>query len=256
MSEIKIAFWRERASADEYSPSPAAQELPEWWKKMPAFGGFGGVAPGDRAIMLNGGFDHSTIKRCVPVLDSMSLGYIIKTDADIYVHPGEEKTVIDSSGSAKVFKKITAIYPRFLSSEISLHENGQVETYPGPDGQNLQKIFTPWHVKTPDGYSVIFTEPLNSPSPYWSVLPAIMDTDKFCPRLNFMVYLKDSKFKGIIPAGTPLVQVIPFKRDPWVAEVSIGDKETSEKKGMVDYLLARFFYSSYKKGFWTRKNFK
>jgi hypothetical protein len=71
-----------------------------------------------------------------------------------------------------------------------------------------------------------------------------------------MVYLKDSKFKGIIPAGTPLVQVIPFKRDSWVAEISIGGKETSERKGMVDYLLARFFHSSYKKGFWTKKIFK
>jgi hypothetical protein len=81
-----------------------------------------------------------------------------------------------------------------------------------------------------------------------------VDTDKYTSPVNFPFVLKNLEFTGLIPAGTPMVQVIPFKRDSWKQELG---SEINEKKSIeITRLLSSQFYDRYKKMFWTSKSFK
>ena len=64
-------------------------------------------------------------------------------------------------------------------------------------------------------------------------------------------------FEGVIKAGTPFVQIIPFKREDWEMDLALHTQEE---------LLARHKESAdtfrkidggvYKKSFWTRRKYK
>ena len=53
-------------------PEPAKKIIPEWYKKM--------------ANYHEGAFNKPTIKKCLPILDALSMGYIVRLAWDVYVH--------------------------------------------------------------------------------------------------------------------------------------------------------------------------
>ena len=99
----------------------------------------------------------------------------------------------------------------------------------------------------------MFTEPTHRESVF-NILPGIVDTDKFYGPVNFPFTMKNPDFEGLIPKGTFIVQVIPFKRDTW--EMDFDDKEIKSgwKKGSEQ--LNKYFFDRYKKQFWTSKEHK
>jgi hypothetical protein len=74
-----------------------------------------------------------------------------------------------------------------------------------------------WSVKTPPGYSAIFTHPIHKDPVPFLAIGGLVDTDDFITdgHLSFLIQ-KD--FVGVIKQGTPLVQVIPFLREDWEME--------------------------------------
>jgi hypothetical protein len=81
-----------------------------------------------------------------------------------------------------------------------------------------------------------------------------VDTDTYKAPVNFPFVLNDVKWQGLIPAGTPMVQVIPIKRDSWEHEIG-SDKERQEQNKITAQLKTLFF-NSYKRQFWSRKEYK
>ena len=63
--------------------------------------------------------------------------------------------------------------------------------------------------------------------------------------------LSDINFRGLIPAGTPLAQVIPFKRDIWKSYVGYDKKEIYKQERQ----LYSVFFDAYKKMFWDKKQY-
>jgi hypothetical protein len=66
--------------------------------------------------------------------------------------------------------------------------------------------------------------------------------------------LKDPNWRGLIPAGTPIAQVIPFKRENYKMEISneeadIGAIEKATKR------LKSVFVNGYKDKFWVKKEY-
>ena len=61
-------------------------------------------------------------------------------------------------------------------------------------------------------------------------------------------------FEGEIPAGTPIVQVIPFKREEWEAKSTKGlwDIADATVKASIPELLN----GHYRKNFWKKKVYK
>lgn len=257
--------WGPVAAMPDTLPRPMSKMLAEWWKQMPSHGGFDGVPEGSDQINILSGNETPTIKRCIPVLDSLTLGYGLVTTAEMYVKPytGEMNTNMADCPQEEVV--VEAVHPKRLERipclELSHHEYGQAMLHPlcQKSGQRLRKVFTPWRIMTPPGYSVILTEPLNNPNPYWEIIPGVLDSDQFAPQINFMITFRDPGFEGIIPVGTPLAQVIPFKRESWKAHITDSGEDVVDLTNKAEKLFVKLntvFRAPYKKFFWSKKEFK
>jgi hypothetical protein len=215
-----------------YVPKPAKFMLPKWYKDTDEYIG------GKKKVNQDGSLVQ-TIKKCVPVFDALSLGYIIPTVTDIVVSQTEDGIV----------------YRWQLNGNwVSMHGKWQLDKFPKQmNGNDFPKFDNPWSIKTPKGYSCLFIPPLNNPNPWFEILSGFVDTDTYTTPVNFPFYLLDTSFEGIIPAGTPMAQIVPMKRESW--KHKIGDKKNvKEAHETLDYLKTSYF-DSYRKKFWQRKDY-
>ena len=237
---MEITFTSKDKIDPAFNPRPAGAALPLWITKMASYGGFHNDPEGFKTVMQSGE-PNATIKKCVPVADAISAGYIIVTTNDIWVQnaKGEPDQTFVSRGAMS----------------ITFHDNGQAKHHPtAREGVNFPKLKNPWAIKTPRGYSVLFTAPMHNPNGFFKVFPGIVDTDQYKSEVNFPFMMDDPTFTGLIPAGTPVVQVIPFKRDSWEMKIG-GEKEIKE----ISQVNARHFsriFNVYKTLWWSRKEFK
>jgi hypothetical protein len=58
----------------------------------------------------------------------------------------------------------------------------------------------------------------------------------------------------MIPAGTPIVQIIPIKRDEWRS--SLGSEKDLKDLVESDTFIRTKFFDRYKTMFWDRKSYK
>ena len=90
----------------------------------------------------------------------------------------------------------------------------------------------------------------------FTILEGIVDTDKYWNPVFFPFVMKDKTWEGRIPKGTPMCQVIPFKRDEWKMNLK-PEFENSYKKEEVSKIanMVGHGIDIYKKNWWTRKHF-
>jgi hypothetical protein len=215
---------------DFYPPTPASKNIPDWYKEMLEY------REGIKEAHNDG--TSATIKKCMPVFDAMTAGYILYTQADVYV-------------------KQDGNFPYYSwSSEgaIQFHDAIQADKHPVATGNPFPKWISPYGIKTEPGYSCLFLPPMHNPNKWFTVLPGIVDTDSYTQIVHFPFTLNDPKFEGLIPAGTPMVQVIPFKRDSF--ELKLGGKKELEEMKLVQSKLVSKFFNRYKTMFWHRKEYK
>jgi hypothetical protein len=201
------------------SPQPAKKFIPDWYKKIKV------------------GKDFPNVKKCIPFLDSMSSGYIQTTWCDIIVTEEEDELKV------------------FFDSEVPIL--GQRPTSDMPVDQSFYETEfvwqRPWSTILPDGYSAIIMHPLNRVDLPFITISGIIDFDKsiHAPIGNIPFFIKKG-FTGTIPAGTPMFQMIPFKREDWNSENQaysdiFWQKKLNERKGISDI---------YKKRVWQKKSYE
>jgi hypothetical protein len=216
---------------DFFPPKPAIKEVPDWYKETSEY-------VNDEKIFLENGGNPSTIKKCMPVFDAMTAGYILYTQVDVQVSQKHGVPFYNwSDQSAISFHPIV---------QASLHPKGNYAPYP--------KWNSSYSITTPPGYSSLFLPPMHNPNKIFTVLEGIVDTDRYKAPVNFPFVLNDVKWEGIIEAGTPMVQVIPIKRDSWKHKIG-SDKERMEQD-MIGKKLRTLLFNSYKKQFWSRKEYR
>jgi hypothetical protein len=219
-------------------PIPASKKIPEWYKSISRYFGDKKKPPIDSSGTLG------TIKTCMPVLDVITSGYLILSSADVFI----EKT---ENGK---------FYSWANYDLITFHSQKQVTGYPQLEKrmglEDIPKFKNHWIVETPKGYSSLFITPSHHDLPF-TILPAIVDTDKYFNPVNFP-FLPNPDFEGLIPKGTPIAQVLPFRRDDW--EISVQDIEhskTDQRKFLTSLkMLNTQFFDKYKRSFWKAKNYK
>ena len=181
----------------------------------------------------------STIKKCMPVTDMLSAGYTIVTYQDINISKDDQGTYKYSS----------------IILEIAQHDAYQFLLHPkNKNNQPAPKIINPWSIKTPSGYSCLFIPPPHGGNKYFSILEGVVDTDKYSAPVNFPFFLNDSNFEGVIPAGTPIATVIPFKRENWAMKK--GNEKNMKQSNEDNKLLSSVFFDRYKNLFWSPKRYK
>lgn len=230
-----IEFIQADVVDERYFPRPAKDCLPAWYKETNP--GTNDIADGARAYSIRG---------CMPTYDAMTAGYIIPTPADYWVT--QEYDHRAQGGKCPVF------HTRNFAQPIVEQPGEHAPNHPlKANNVDFPKFASPWIIKTPPGYSTMFIDPLGETNEIFRSLPAVIDTDVFYHRIAFPFVLRDPNFSGLIPAGTPMVQAIPFKREEWQMEISKPDIE-SLNRSMVR--LASKLFSSYKVHFWNKKSFK
>jgi hypothetical protein len=68
----------------------------------------------------------------------------------------------------------------------------------------------------------------------------------------FIPFYLQAGFEGIIPQGTPIAQLIPFKNESWSSEKTEGMVKEGELNRSRSNAL---FYGWYKKTWWTKKDY-
>ena len=215
-------------------PKPASEYIPKWYKEAASY-----TDPNGKKAPSLDGTPYATIKRCMPLWDLMTAGYIIETPYDIYVRQTPEGPYFQwGSNDALAFQ----IMEQYQNHPFSRDINYAV------------RIVHPWSIKTPKGWSVLICEPQHhEPNPIITT-NGIVDTDTFSLPFNMFLKLRDPNFEGMIPAGTPFVQVIPFKRENWISKLG-GEKEKNKSKADFSKFTTVFF-DRYKKFWWQRKEYK
>jgi hypothetical protein len=187
-------------------PVPASKLLPKWWKDMPHYG-----HPFTSLELAP--MPSVTVKRCLSAADAISSGYIVTLWSDIQVK-------YDPVNGTEV--KWISDYPVF-----GMWSSTQVSDYELTEGfgDTVFKYLHGWGIKTPPGYSSLFIHPIGYQNLPFRAIPGIVDTDKLDTDINVPVIFKKG-FEGIIEKGTPIFQIIPFKRDNWVSSHEVqGPKE-------------------------------
>lgn len=217
--------------AEEYRPRPASKAMPDWFLNLPAFN-----APEKR-------FDTQTGKRCVPLMDAFSSGYMIVTPMDIRVFHDKDGQLVYQ-------------WPSEFVGKMDFQQKWQVGDHAGIGERYaaIPKMPNPWGVKTPAGYSCLFIPPVNQDKRIFEVFSGVIDTDAYSVEGGFPFRLIDPEFEGVIPAGTPMVQVIPFRRESY--SMRLGDD--SDRKTQREQLarVRSVFLNGYRRLFWRPKAYR
>jgi hypothetical protein len=249
--EIEFTAPKEYFELKQDYPIPTKLNIPEWYKKL-------------EHTVLN-----KTVKGCMPFLDTLTAGYLLKMPQDFFVRHNidnkdkNQNIIKDSFQTFALHNHYSFLKEKKinLNSGIDIHSIEQVFGSPFVEiNKNLPfyKINNPWKIKTPKGYSCLFVPPLNNSDDRFSIIPGIVDTDNFPLEINFPIILNGIKYpvlETIIKRGTPYVQVIPFKRDSWKMII----KSTKEKEKEIEKNNF-FFYlnvlNNYKQKYWDKKLWK
>jgi hypothetical protein len=176
--------------------------VPEWYKGLPV-----GIGP-----------EHQlTLKRCPPFLESMIAGYVIPVPS----------TVVFTARPGQI--RWDCLNPRVnVNDVIQSHGPAQFKGAPFEHCAVL-KYINPWIVKTPPGYSTLFVSPLNRYDSPLSFLSGIVQTDTYYQEVHFPFFCTLGPGQSFtLKEGTPLIQVIPFRRDDWKSAVLPMDMEKDE----------------------------
>jgi hypothetical protein len=70
-----------------------------------------------------------------------------------------------------------------------------------------------WTLQVPDGFSLLFTHPLNREDLPFRTLSGVVDCDLFGDGyVHFPALWVDPGFEGVLPRGTPVAQVFALPR--------------------------------------------
>jgi hypothetical protein len=188
------------------APVLASATIPKWYKDQ-------NLNIGDKMVLDSTGTTPRTIKACMPVFDLITAGYVIKCPGDILFQTDENNAPVTSWSIDGI-------------SLVQSHSKNQFDKFSVPEGYHPDvalKFINPWIVRTPPGYSTLFMTPvMRDELPFYCV-PAIVDTDKHPSPVNFPFFIKKG-FEGIVGYDTPMIQMIPFRREEWSHKISEADE--------------------------------
>jgi hypothetical protein len=185
-------------------PVPAKSVLPAWFRHLP------GIDKSQVTATNNG----LTVKRCMPFVDAMSAGWIIPLAASVRLEISEGGRTVSAGWE-------------FDREMVSNHGSFQIAGSPYEPHPPM-KFHNYWTIRTPKGWSCLFLSPINRPNGVIEVLSGLVDTDTYKSPVNFpfVAIAPDGVYD--LKKGTPLVQVVPFRRADVAVEASIRAESKQE----------------------------
>jgi hypothetical protein len=220
MKKIKVT----KTNQNDVSFIPAIKAIPTWYKKATSkingkdkqFDWDGKPIMISNTSLLENVQYGETFKHCVPLLDAMTMGYMIVLEEDVVFD--ESKIDFESSN----FVQSQAIYP--------------YESAGYPVSAEFHERMFKWtvynHIELPKGYTSLYVSPMHRMDLPFYTLPGIIDQGH--PLEVNPPFIMKKGFTGVIPKGTPIVQIIPFKNDHWQT-IDNGFEVLNQSKKFYDF---------------------
>ena len=186
---------------------------------------------------------ETSFKKCIPLVEALISGYLVKLPMDVYVEQTKDGPSISW---AQTDNNKDLLGYRLTDS---------IDNIPAPHGFYKNTFFWKFPVsfQIPVGYSVLFTQPLNRFDLPFLCFSVVIDGGyTLTPGANVSFYIKEG-FEGLIPQGTPIAQLIPFKNESWLAENTKGVIEEGKRSKAKSTLL---FSGWYKNTWWVKKDYR
>lgn len=239
---------------NKHSPEAVKKHIPSWYLEK------------DKHIVLDNGY-YETIfwknaegktsfhrklswKSCPAILDIFTTGYYMFTPCDIEIRKNMDEYEVlvpkeyqDMDGSKKF-------------CDFRREEKG----FPVPYGYSPTQFVwrTNWYPQVPEGYTVLMTHPMNVNDLPFKTLSGFVDCAKEIVGPGNLPFYIQENWEGVIPAGTPYVQVIPIKNESWSHEIINHDPEyisnffkTKFKEDVIGPSQTK-----YKQHSWLKKNYE
>ena len=203
----KVVFWTDNQFLlSQYPIISSNKILPEWFKELtPKFNHSG----------IRG--DALTVKRSPGIMRYLNYGYVVRTWTDIIITTDMKHGNVHfeytenehNTGRKNVFSYLGLNKPVSLMAD---HTFGIPSALPNAYFKNVLKWSLGWHAWMPNGYDLWFAPMQYHFNPHFTPTTGILDT-RITEQLNVQIFWHPQEEKVLIPAGTPLVQLIPVKRD-------------------------------------------
>lgn len=231
-----ITFTPTREAAKAWPPIPMKRALPNWYKLLHNEIYVDGL----NAFNMQNDATGYTMKKCVPVMDYATSGYLIRHNAETMISVRN-----DEDGGQVIFHKTPAIEEHKLVSYHGFKQcpiliEGERKTYVKFSGGHV--------IRTPPGYSTLFYQPGLHFEDRYTLLPGIVDTDTYDAEIYFPGWVNKGVTDFLIEAGAPMIVAFPFKRDEWQSEVceTLTDQAGKEMRRLqhqfITHIYRNFFH--------------
>lgn len=235
------------------TPRPTQTVIPQWYKEADRFAKMPngeyykapkGICPFPKKGTTDDYGKIPTWKACPAIMDSFSTGYVLKTPCDI-------KFFKDKYGKIDV-EIIDAKYKDFVSKRQPMPQ------FQHPAGYYRDHFaWQPdWGIEVPEEYSCIYMTPMNRFDLPFLNTTGVVDNDKVHLSGTFPFFIVEG-WEGTILAGTPYMQILPFKREDWESKIEILSQNEINAK-MIDNMSKYRIPDGgvYIKSVWSRREYK
>jgi len=215
-------------------PLRASKCLPDWFRDLPR----------EMGMKDTHGLPGLTVRACLPVVDVMSLGWIIPL-------PFEISTTIDPATQQMQFS-----WPEDAPFQpIEGHHPDQIGANRPPFyGRSPLKFINPWRVILPVGWSASFMHPINHFELPFTAFNGSVDCDALDVPVNVPFLWTGHEPETHLPAGTPMVQIIPYERKAMLTKASIRAETESEAATRQSSLTRKYTEESVYSREWRRRH--
>ena len=211
MPTIEFTTYDKRTT-ELWRPVLAKKVVPDWWKTM-------------KVQEMVRGNKTQTIRSCLAMDDWLKSGWYICAKTDMQVKVNEDgRSMTDPNNPLH-------------SPTHPAAQGGHNFTYlPKEDAptKDAFKMRAPWNIITPPGYSCLYLDPFLFQNTHFATWQGIIDTDTFNVNMDnsqIIFYPKTNK-DFVIKEGTPLVQVVPYRREVWNASYITYDNKSWQERFM------------------------
>ncbi len=185
-----------------------------------------------------------TWKACPALFDIMSTGYVLVTPCDIEFFIND-KGLIDYRIENEYYKDFCSARPQMPQFE---HPHGFYKEH--------FAWFPEWAVKAPEGYSVLYSTPFNRYDLPFMTVSGIIDNDKVNLPGTMPFFLREG-WTGIVPSGTPYIQLLPFKREDWKSDIVIPSQSEMMRNNIENTKKYRIPNGGiYKNEVWSKRTYE
>lgn len=191
---------------DAPPPVPLREAFPEWLRTMPA------AIPEEMRRPED--VTRLTVRGCAPLIEAMTMGYALLWPSTTTI------MLVGRNPDGSYDVRFNPAQPRILNA-IPPRQT------PGMPCANVPmlKLISPWIIRTPEGTSCLITPLFNRPEVQIIPFAAVVETDRYFAAIHFpFLLVPPASGRLHVERGTPFAQIIPFRRDHWIAEKGGGDE--------------------------------